>query len=222
MSKLAAIKNGVYIKGRVCVAGKNEQSGRRMWMEFGGIVIGFEKRDVENGMETREVGGETELVDDVGELALDWERAETDVVEFVGRTSGFNVTAEEPDELVGGERGRVGNATVVVLRLAVLRELEVRAKLVVNTGEVVVEIGGSRDVDGIGKARLESGMEAKIREEGRHFRRFVGVVVVGELGEWEPFCPVVLVVVKEDPEVLLQLLIDAFRLSICLWVVSCG
>ena len=43
-------------------------------------------------------------------------------------------------------------------------------------------------------------------------------VVVGKFGHGYPLRPVVLVVVEEDPEVLLQLLIDALRLSICLWV----
>ena len=49
-------------------------------------------------------------------------------------------------------------------------------------------------------------------------RRDVDSVIVGELGHGYPLHPVVLVVVEEDPEVLFQLLIDAFRLSICLWV----
>ena len=138
---------------------------------------------MEDGVKTGEVRGETELVDKVGELSLYGEGTETNVIEFVGGTGSFDVTTEEPDELVGGERGRVRNATVVVLRLTVLRELEVRAKLVVNTGEVVVEISGSGNVDGIEKARLEGGMEAEIREEGGHLGRFVSVVVVGELGE---------------------------------------
>ena len=123
------------------------------------------------------------MINEVGELSLYRERAETNVVEFVRGTSGFDVTTEEPDELVGGERGHVRNATVVVPRLAVLRELEVRAKLVVNTGDVVVEIGGSRDVDGIGKTGSESGMEAEVREERGHFCRLVSVDVVGERSE---------------------------------------
>ena len=48
--------------------------------------------------------------------------------------------------------------------------------------------------------------------------RDVDSVVVGELGHGYPLRPVVLVVVEEDSEVLLQFLIDALRLSICLWV----
>ena len=48
--------------------------------------------------------------------------------------------------------------------------------------------------------------------------RDVDSVVVGELGHGYPLCPVVLVVVKEDPEVLFQFLIDVFWLPICLWV----
>ena len=183
MTGFPAVENVLYVKGRVGIFGENEWSRRRMRMEFGRVVIGFEKRDVEDGVKTGEVRGKTELVDEVGELSLYGEGTETNVVELVGRTGSFDVTAEEPDELVGGERGCVGNTTVVVLCLTVLRELEVRAKLVVDAGKMVVEISGSGNVDGIGKARLEGGMEAKVREEGRHFCRLVGVVVVGELGE---------------------------------------
>ena len=49
-------------------------------------------------------------------------------------------------------------------------------------------------------------------------RRDVDSVVVGKLGHGYPLRPVVLVVVEEDPEVLLQFLVDALRLSIRLRV----
>ena len=59
--------------------------------------------------------------------------------------------------------------TVVVLRLMVLCELEVCVKLIVNTGEVVVEISSSRNIDGIRKMGLESGIEAEVHKERGHF-----------------------------------------------------
>ncbi len=40
--------------------------------------------------------------------------------------------------------------------------------------------------------------------------------------EGEPFGPVILKVVDEDPEILLNFLVDSFSLSICLWVVGSG
>ena len=48
--------------------------------------------------------------------------------------------------------------------------------------------------------------------------RNVNSVVVGKLNHGYPLCPVVLVVIKENSEVLFQFLIDALRLSIRLWV----
>ena len=39
VSEFSAIKNGLYIKRGVRVVGQNEWSGRRMWMEFGRIVV---------------------------------------------------------------------------------------------------------------------------------------------------------------------------------------
>ena len=47
-------------------------------------------------------------------------------------------------------------------------------------------------------------------------------VVVGELRQWQPLSPVVLMVVDEDPEILLDLLVDPLSLSISLRVVCRG
>ncbi len=45
---------------------------------------------------------------------------------------------------------------------------------------------------------------------------------MGKLSEWEPITPVSLSVVNEDPEVLLDFLVNVFGLSIGLWVKHCG
>ena len=55
MSGFPAIENGLYVKGRVRIFGENEWSRRRMRMEFRRVVIGFEKRDVEDGVKTGEI-----------------------------------------------------------------------------------------------------------------------------------------------------------------------
>ena len=96
MSGFPAVENGPYVKGRVGIFGENEWSRRRMRMEFRRVAIGFEKRDVEDGVKTGEVRGETELVDKVGELSLYGEGTETNVVEFVGRTGSFNFNLSWP------------------------------------------------------------------------------------------------------------------------------
>ena len=97
MSGFPAVENALYVKGRVGIFGENEGSWRRVRMEFGRVVIGFKKRDVEYGVKTGEIGRETKLVDEVGELLLyTRERAKTDVVEFVGRTGSFNFNLSWP------------------------------------------------------------------------------------------------------------------------------
>ena len=48
----------------------------------------------------------------------------------------------------------------------------------------------------------------------------VDVVIVLELRHWKELIPVILTLIYKDSEVLLQLLVDALCLSICLWVVS--
>ncbi len=50
----------------------------------------------------------------------------------------------------------------------------------------------------------------------------MGVVVVSEDGEREPFYPIVLEMVDEDAKVFFNLLVDSFCLSICLWVPGGG
>src|SRR5579859_4866055 len=48
------------------------------------------------------------------------------------------------------------------------------------------------------------------------------MVIMAELCNFQPLCPVVLPVVDKCPEVLFHLLVNTLRLSICLWVVGCG
>ena len=50
----------------------------------------------------------------------------------------------------------------------------------------------------------------------------VNPVVVRELRNGQPLCPVALMVIDADPQVLLYLLVDPFRLPIGLWVVGSG
>ena len=48
------------------------------------------------------------------------------------------------------------------------------------------------------------------------------MIVVCKLSEWEEFVPIILALVDKKSEVLFQLLVDAFGLTIGLWVVGCG
>ena len=60
------------------------------------------------------------------------------------------------------------------------------------------------------------------KEEGRLLSRRMDVVVILEFHQREEVCPVVLSLVDEYPKVLLQFLIDLFRLSVTLWVIGSG
>jgi hypothetical protein len=48
------------------------------------------------------------------------------------------------------------------------------------------------------------------------------VVIVLEFCKWEKFRPIVLPFAHKNPEVLFKFLVDMFRLSVGLRVVSCG
>ena len=68
-------------------------------------------------------------------------------------------------------------------------------------------------------------VSAGIKEEGCLLRGRVDVVIVGELRQGEECVPVVLSFSDEDPQVLLQFLVDSFHLTVGLRVVSgrrCG
>ena len=60
----------------------------------------------------------------------------------------------------------------------------------------------------------------------KHERSLLGgrmhMVVVLEFSQWEQLIPVILPLVYKELEILLQLLVDSFHLSIALWVVSSG
>ena len=100
---------------------------------------------------------------------LDGEWAETDVIEFIGGTGGLDMATEQPNELVGTEGWGFGNMAIVVLGLTFLREFEIRAKFVVYTREVSLEVGGGGDVDRDGKTRRERRVETVVRKERSHF-----------------------------------------------------
>jgi len=63
---------------------------------------------------------------------------------------------------------------------------------------------------------------AGIEEEGCLLRGRVDVIIVGELRQGEECVPVVLSFSDEDPQVLFQFLVDPFRLSIGLRVITSG
>ena len=65
-------------------------------------------------------------------------------------------------------------------------------------------------------------MVAFICEEGRDTGCCAGGVIEREICEGQKFCPVVLLVVTVDLEVLFQSLIRPLSLSIAFWMVSRG
>ena len=50
----------------------------------------------------------------------------------------------------------------------------------------------------------------------------VDMVVILEFSKWKQIRPVVLSLINEDSQILLELLIDSFRLAISVWVLRGG
>ena len=132
----------------------------------------------------------------------------------------LDMATEKPDELIGSEGGSVGDALVVIFGLTCLGVLEVRPKFVVDMGERLLEIGGGRDVDGIGEARLEREVETEVGVEWRDFGRFVRMIVVGEFGEGKEVDPVVLIVRNEGAEISLQRLVRTLSQTVGLGMIG--
>ena len=65
-------------------------------------------------------------------------------------------------------------------------------------------------------------MKAIVNLEGTSAHSRVNAVIVRECREGEPFNPVVLEVIDEDPKVFFNLLIDSFSLSISLGMIGGG
>ena len=66
------------------------------------------------------------------------------------------------------------------------------------------------------------GVIPMVDKEGGVAERRLNLVIVRELSQGEPFRPNGLVVINENAQVLLDLLVDSFRLPICLRVVRRG
>ena len=141
LADFARVENGVYSRGRVGIISEVKRNGGSVKMELGRIVVGLEKRNMEDGVETGQVCRETKLVRRVRDCVIDGERAKTAVVKLVGGTSRLDVATQQPDELVRNVLGSLADAVIVVASLMFLSLFELIAELVVESFEPGGEIG---------------------------------------------------------------------------------
>ncbi len=112
-----------------------------------------------------------------------------------------------------------GSLFLVILCLHIGRSLlECVASLFLNLRHGCCELCCSRirEWRRAGRVGEDSGIPSIEYHEGAFSSHTVNPIVVGELGEWEPIVPVGLSVVHEYSEVLLDFLVDVFRLSVSL------
>ena len=60
-----------------------------------------------------------------------------------------------------------------------------------------------------------------VKHEGSHLGGGVDSIVVCKLSKGDSFVPIILMLVDKQSQILLNLLVDTFCLTICLWVISC-
>lgn len=83
MADFARVENGIDRKrreGRNRIVMEFERLGRSMLVKFRRVGVRFKKGNMENGMETREVGRESKLVGKRGNLLVDREWTESTMV----------------------------------------------------------------------------------------------------------------------------------------------
>ena len=185
-------------------------------------VVGFEEGDVEDRMKethsVRELESECMARDFMG----DGERTETFVVKLLGRAFGRDVLSIQPDEVADFEVGSGESATVGRDLVLGLGDFDLVSAIGVEVGEGFGEVVGSRvgdrDIEREGGARI---ITIVGKERGDLSRRVRGIVV-GELGDGEEVCPVVLLIVGVHPEVGLQCLVRALGLAVGLGVECSG
>lgn len=181
----------------------------------------FEETDVEDRMDLhgrRELESKSRPAD----LFRDGERAEALVVELVAGSGCLDVTSEEPHLVAFLEPRGFPDLAVVEIGLGCRGISKVRGKVLVDVTEGLGQsfdrwVGRLAGVDGGWKR----GMVAVVGDERCLAGRCVGGVVICEFREREQLLPIVLLVVAEYPQILLQDLVDSFRLAVTLWVEGC-
>jgi len=181
---------------------------------------GLEERHVEHGMHSHRCG-QLETEGCLANLVLDGERTETLVVKLVAGASGLDVATQEPYLITNLELRCFLDLVVVETGLGCCGVGKIELELLVDVVErldKLVHFGilGTRDMELNSYGRV--GMVPVVGEERSLAGRGMDGVVVGELGERKEFLPVVLLVVAEGTQVLFEDLVDAFSLTVGLWV----
>ena len=91
-----------------------------------------------------------------------------------------------------------------------------------NVGHVIDRFLSSVVVDSDIRGRAGGGMVTMHQIEGRMSGADVNSIVVGEFCNGQPIDPIILMVIDEEMQVLFQLLIDAFSLTVHLRMIRCG
>ena len=219
LTELATVEDGVDGNGRSVIVCEVEGNRSGMRMKLGRIVVGFEERNVKDGMKTGEVRRETELVCKVRDGAINGERTKTSMIELIRRACGLDMPAEQPYELARLVFGAVLHPAVVIAGLTLLRTEELHAKLIMKTGKASGHVSGGWDNCTLDRLRFEGGMEAEVGKEWSLLCRLILVIVESELGEGQVVDPVILLVGDICTEVRLERLVGALGQTISLRMV---
>src|ERR1700761_5240969 len=168
-------------------------------------------------------GGEFELVRTTTNHLGHAEGTEALVRKFLGRPGRLNVRGVQPHAVADFNVRSRGSPAVVVPLILLLGFHQRRFCFRNAEGDPVAKL-----VDRLNPGASSGGFEAHPREPAGvgHERHLLGggghVVIVRKLSGREELVPVVLLVVGEQPNELLELLVDALRLTIGLRVVRRG
>lgn len=160
------IKNFIKRKrrwGRIRMKRKRKRIG--VGVKLRRIIIGFEKRNMKDGIKIRKVGWEVKLVGKRGDTTKNGKGTEMTVVKLVRRTNGFDITSEEPDKLIRLVCQLFDDMEVEVFELNGLGMGKFCTKLSMNVVEMSCEILSSRDGGLLSELRGEGGVTGEIGKE---------------------------------------------------------
>ena len=188
----------------------------------GAGFVGFELRDMEDGVDGTHILGELDL-DGVGTGASDdLVRAKILLGKLLRRSPSLYELSEEED--FGSDRKLRGRHAVTIRgNLVTLlsfsdRFLDLSVKFVEIRYKLAGPVGSDFLVQGRGKIRIV----AFVRKEGGNAGSVIHSVVVSKLGHGEERRPIVLLVGAEDSEDLFEGLVNSLGLSVGFRVVSGG
>jgi hypothetical protein len=179
--------------------------------------------DIEDGVKAFHGQGETKTVSPISDFLDNRERAQTTMGKFLRWPSCPNIFGVKVNLVSGLIFRSSGPFPVIISSHVVLRLSQCRLRLLQSvlhtTRELVHRFQMRRRLI---RFKTHPGNTAGIEEKRNLSRSRVNVIVVLKLCKGKELVPIILPLIDKDTEILLELLINPFRLSVALRMICRG